>query len=720
MKEHIKQQGSVDMLSLKSFLVGPSNVGKTTTLRRLTGEIDHLSPDEIVPSTGIDKPLTVQLYRDTEQSSVLISEGWKSQGLSEQCQALCSYILKPPSSGSQSIAQQSTPGKSSIPDKQSTSVELSRSPSSIEPSSSLAPSTMEETTAIVDTVSSPSPFPSSKSTRSISTQPSQASPTTTTQDEIASMLDLLVKKKDWGKIQALLKLKNYTLMNVVDIGGQPEFHEMLPLLMHGFAISMLFLDMTKDLDSKYQVVYRDSCGSSSIQYESEYSPREVIQRALSSISSLQKAENYSKPAAILIGTHRDECSEADVHTLEQSVQKAFSAFIEDGVLCSVNKPCEEKRYVYPVNNVSEDFSDIEGLRELITTIVHDRFKPEPVPTATSMLHLILRMKYDPTPGWCSLDKCIEIAERCGISEKDLVKEGGILQYLHDRFGTILHYRGSKRVIVNPNIIMHPPAELFATAFGAKVSEYAIAENMRETGEIPHRLMKKVCTANDECGIIELLKSQHILYEHAKSDSNENFYFLPCLLCPDNNLGYQSQDPSHLSSLTYPPILLIPETGYVPLGPFPATVVKLSQSSHWILAESPRFRNRIRFYFQLPKQQTLVVELRALSTHLEFRIFHNASSKLINPRLIPNCLHELRMVFDEVLSFYLHTREMKWDYGFYCPHAIQSGQCSHPARCSTMDEPQDVICSQRDCGNGPVDVEDKHKCWFTVSYMFSHT
>ena len=41
-KEHIKQQGSVDVLSLKSYLIGPSRVGKTTTRRRLTGEIEPL------------------------------------------------------------------------------------------------------------------------------------------------------------------------------------------------------------------------------------------------------------------------------------------------------------------------------------------------------------------------------------------------------------------------------------------------------------------------------------------------------------------------------------------------------------------------------------------------------------------------------------------------------------------------------------------------------
>ena len=102
---HIQQQGSVDVLSLKSFFIGPSCVGKTTARRRLTREIDHLAPDEIVPSTGIDAPLTVQLYHETDRSSVLLSgseRGWKNLGLEEQGVALCSHVfntlLPPPSS----------------------------------------------------------------------------------------------------------------------------------------------------------------------------------------------------------------------------------------------------------------------------------------------------------------------------------------------------------------------------------------------------------------------------------------------------------------------------------------------------------------------------------------------------------------------------------------------------------------------------------------------
>ena len=272
------------MLSFKSFLIGPPCVGKTSTLHRLTGEIDNLSPDEIIPSTGFDAPLTVQ-----------------------QCCV---------------------------------------------------------------------------------------------------------------------------------IGGKPEFYEILLLILHGHVLILIFLDMSRDLDFLYTVIYRyENTGSRPIEYESEFTTREIIQCTLRSISSLQSNTNYSKPTAILIGTHLDKCSEADVLVLEESVQIAFANFIKDGVLCPVSKQ-GEKRYIHPVNNVSGDFTDIEGLRELITTTVHKRFKPEPVSTATLQLHFILHMKFDPTPGWCSLEECIE---RCGISREDLLKEGAGIYSSISMTGLVLSF-----------------------------------------------------------------------------------------------------------------------------------------------------------------------------------------------------------------------------------------------------------------------------------------
>ena len=70
---------------------------------------------------------------------------------------------------------------------------------------------------------------------------------------------------------------------------------------------------------------------------------------------------------------------------------------------------------------------------------------------------------------------------------------------------------------------------------------------------------------------------------------------------------------------------------------------------------------------------------------------------------------------EVASLYPHTRNVHWDFGFYCPHAVQSGSRPHPARCyGSKVKPQHVICSIQDCRGGPVGLENRHKCWFTVS------
>ena len=692
------------VLSLKSFFIGPSCVGKTTARRRLTHEIDHLSPNEIVPSTGIDAPLTVQLYHETDRSSVLLSErGWRCMGLEEQGLTLCSQVintpLSPPSSSSDTRpSSQSTATALPVPTGGKT-----------KPLSKLLNRIKQK-------------WKNRNLSASHSDDTKEATALT---DELTTALSSLVKHKDWESIRDFLKETDMlTLLHIVDIGGQPECHEILPLLLHGLALNLIFLNVTQDLDSPYTVVYRGEGGFSPIQYKSEFTIREIIQRALCSIASLQTSADH-KPAAILIGTYLDQSSKAAVLTLDRSIQEAFkdADFMKNDILCPVSKPGEEERYIHPLDNVSSGSSDIEELRQLITTIVHKRFPPVQVPTSTLLLHLILRLRFE-VRGWCTVRECVEVANICGISEKDLLAENGILQYLHDRFGTILHYRGLKigqRVIINTNIIMAPTTELFVYAFGAKEAEPKTADRIRTTGEIPQRLMNKICSSENvkhsenkipTSEIVELLASRYILYENVRSANKETTYFLPSLLFPDHKVAMESSDPALLSALFYSPILLWPSTGFTPLGMFPATVIKLSQKKSWRLDERNRFRNRIRFYVQYSKEKLLHVELRTLSTHLEFRIV--PAAKLVNPRLIPEVRQELWDAVIEVSSFYPHTKEVEWQHGFYCPHSVNSGGRPHPALCQTMEEPQDVVCSLPDCHGGQVDLEDRHKCWFTVS------
>ena len=738
MEKHIQQHGSVDLLSLKSFLIGPPCVGKTTALGRLTGKISHILPGDVVPSTGIDAPLTVHLYN---RSSVLLSEqGWKSLGLREQFKTLCSHmhVIKnqlPPPSSSPILPKRLSP-LSSSPTHVDSSTNISTNAAAFSPmstptdESTIAPNTTVSIDELTTTHHNDDPIDEPTDEPVIDDDKPTDKPT----DDMTALLaeiSTLVKAEDWETIQQIFKDKGMlTLLHIIDIGGQPECHEILPLILHGFALNLIFLNVTQDLDSSYTVTYRDDDGYSPIQYKSEFTIREIIQRALCSIASLQTSPDH-KPTAILVGTYFDKSSEADVLTLDQSIQEAFkdTNFMKEDILCQISKSEEAARYIHPLNNVSEDPSDIEKLRQLITNTVQldQRFQSEQVPTSTLLLHLILRQKFE-VRGWCSLEECVKVAKSCRISRKDLLRENGILQFLHDRFGTILYYRDlmiGQRVIINPNIILVPTTELFMYAFGTKKSEPNTADTIRKTGEIPQSLMHKVCSsksikkADDKIiptnEIVELLASRYILYENAKSANDETVYFLPSLLYPDHNVAKDSNDPTVLSRLFYSPILFCPSTDFLPLGIFPAIVVKLSQNTIWSLDKCERFRNRIRFHVQYSEEKLLHVELRTLSTHLEFRIVQ--SDTPVNPRLIPLVRQELWDAVTKVSSSYKHTENVKWEYAFYCPSAVSSGGHPHPAKCKTMEKPQDVVCSLPDCQGGTViTLEDRHKWWFKVSII----
>ena len=614
----------MDVVSLKSYLIGPPGVGKTSTLERLTGE--HLS--EQSHSTGMDAPVTVLI------TDVLITEQWKSQGLGEQCQALCSCILK--ICGEDNTVQQ-------------TAINVQENSNELIPSASteLSPElTKSHTVEATNSVKKHEHFVPTVSAAEISESidgeiPSPSgdgpSPIVSSQarqdhkeDEITSELRSLVKNKDWKKIGESLQDKMFTLLQIIDIGGQQEFLDILPLLLHGQAINLIFFDMSQEMDSPYPVAYRGKVRTSDA-YPSEHTVRDVIQSALSSILSLQS--NNSASAAILVGTHRDKYND-DVSDLEKSVQDSFANFIRKDVLLRVdNGP--PVRYIHTLNNVSGDSSEIVTLRKLITdTVDSKQFKQKPVPTSTLILHLILRNKFS-KKGWCWLKECVEIAEVCDITEDDLTEEGGILQYLHDSFGTILYYQDetrqdetrqdetrqdetrqdetrqdetrqgdtrqgetrqgetrqgkkvkkvkiSQRVIVNPDVIMCPPVELAVTAFGAKGNIQA--EEIHLTGEISESLMDDVCKSNQPSDekipteeIVELLKSRYILHQYVRSANEKPVYFFPCLLSHDPNVTNQSKDRSHLNNLIYAPLLLLPlGEEHIPLGVFPATIVELSQ------------------------------------------------------------------------------------------------------------------------------------------------
>ena len=571
---------------MKAFLIGPSRVGKTTTRRRLTREITHVPPNQTSHSTGIDPPVTV---------SVLIGEkGWKGLDIGEQFRDLCSFlhqlIIK---------TKQSTPAEQ---------LHAQQVPKQSQPTV-----TKTSSSNTTDLPLTQHQLPQQDEVK--------------IEDEVITELSTLVENEDWGKIRGFLdKAGVLDLLHIVDIGGQPEFHEILPFLLHGPALNLIFFKLTEELDEKYMVEYDDADKSKANSYLSDSTIGEIIQRALCTISSLQTSSCH-KPRAVLIGTHFQKSREAEFLRKDDTIQDKFNGdwFMEGGILCPVGEKKGKTGFVYFLDNTQES-SDIDGLRDLIRNIVEKEFPAEDVAIPHFLLHLFLRMKFEKSPGWCSMENCKELAKKCGIFKHEEVIKA--LTYLHDKFGTILYYpdleKLSKRVIVNVKLIMKLPAEMIRTAFLKK------DQGMQKTGVVTKKFINTIYSSSElDDGIptdeiLELLQYRYILCKPTSAE--QDIYFMPCLLEPDHDIEVKPSDSKLLSDLPYSPLLLIPNekfnelTGFVPLsfvplGLFQASVVKFSQNHNWHLSKFGRYRNRISFFYKA----SLHIEIRSLSSHLEVRI-----------------------------------------------------------------------------------------------------
>ena len=154
------------------------------------------------------------------------------------------------------------------------------------------------------------------------------------------------------------------------------------------------------------------------------------------------------------------------------------------------------------------------------------------------MHLILRHRYENSTGVCTLADCQALAKGCGLDEND-VPQG--IRYIHQCLGTILYYEEiqglNELVICDPNVLFRGIYQLVDVSFGGDEAQHTITTEIRKTGEISERVLKRIGTQPSSSlltneHIIERLKHFKILTEFYRDEKIA--YLMPCLLQPDNS------------------------------------------------------------------------------------------------------------------------------------------------------------------------------------------
>ena len=726
---------TIDIRYLKTFLVGPPGVGKTTTLNRLLKVMVNIFSEgdrATIPSTLLAN--CIQVFAFVSGDGVKwISSSDLNQETKLLFSYLCGYKLEEvpqhQSSGYQSSGNSSSRPKG-IEQKQEKKRNLRIQESNITPAtrSNITPANRSQEPNI---------------TPAVDVTEKVAQTTRTQRNRIHTFIGRLQKVIMSEDHSILLNLLGSTLLNVHDIGGQPCFLEMLPALSTGPAMYLVFLDLSKDLDKPYKIPFNRE-DTVITPYDALHTVESTISQILSAITSVHciaretsrlsitKAVKFRerfecfkkiKPVATLIGTHKDvlkEDTEQMLGNIDISLKQITRRYSKIVAHPDFNK-C-----FFAVDNLNgTDESDVGPIRDFMSTIFQSHFKDAFLPIRPNWLwfSLILRREY----RIVSMVDCVDIAQSLGIDREEI---DFILWYLHFCTGSLMYYPNipddwfKNHIICSPQVVFDSISELIVASIRTLHTDGPFMEyeqkEMIQMGQFSIDSVEKYCARYQvkkdlekvelipPMQLVKLLNHVNLLspITHKESDGSERTtYFMPAVL--DCAAQVELTTPPSPYKNNPEPFFITFNCGYIPTGTFCGLITRLvSLGLHgilglsWELVERSVKRNYVSFHVASKTNKVTLIahekcyEIRANCKHKKFQ-------------LTDFCSYLLSVILYILKSLY---KEMVPQISFQCPCPDHKA-CSDVGHLCTLSD--DGYWIQFLCGDKSVDLRKYQQIWLGV-------
>ena len=430
-------------------------------------------------------------------------------------------------------------------------------------------------------------------------------------------------------------LEDLTMINMVDIGGQPTFLELFPALTIGHALYFIFFRLDQELEAHYDIMFRAADGTNLNIHQESYCTEIVLYQSLSTIacfgshslpentksdSSLKKKEPDSSPVhgeyedhpsissrALLFGTYKDKVESERIANLDKELQKKFvqTKLYKENLLL---KTASDDMF-FSIDNMNGDESELVPIRKDIEGIVNKLFSPTPIPASWLIFRMVLHYLHKPV---VSLAQCEEVASR--LSMPTPVQEA--IWFFHHNIGSLMHYRDipsmQDTVICDPQVIFDCVSELIINTFkpsNRRIPQVAInAFLSKGQFSLAYINNETECHGISLQQLIDILKYLNILAEikqHkslSKRQSSQPMYVMPAVL----KFATEKELAVH-TSLEVSPLVIHFEGGFVPFGVFCASIAHLitHQNSTWELCDDQMKRNKVTFIIDGAYEATLI-------------------------------------------------------------------------------------------------------------------
>ena len=487
-------------------------------------------------------------------------------------------------------------------------------------------------------------------------------------DSIFGTLEKVIAGDDLSK-EEVEELFSSIWIYFTDSGGQPQFHELLPLFINDIS-SLIFVSRLSDrLDDRPPDEYYKEGELVGKRACTHLTTSEQIMSLTRSL--LSRSGSSRPPNVIMVGTHRDlshQCSET-IEEKNEKVLKMFGPEMKEHLIYYKHP----KSLIFPVNCLNPEQEDEEIARLLQQAVESAEVKEVKVPIWWFILELLIQgLATKLKKRVLSRKFCVGIAEALGFTERSFdaalafFDELNVMKYSRALPGLV--FPDSQVPVENLSDVVQEGYELKHGQSYARKGEW---KQFYEKGIVTEESLSSICKHFEE-GLFEapqfvrLLEGNLVAVPLKLSPIVE--YFMPVLL---DILSGEDLEKQRVFSSVATPLLFRFSHGCRRAGVFCCLVVYLMKECGWsIQSEGGELmlvaRNCITFW--LPSLSCFVTLIDAFY-YIEAHILK--STRLVCQKACP-------AIRDEVLAgINAACEKLKYvtdppHLAFYCDHPDPSG------------------------------------------------
>ena len=557
---------------------------------------------------------------------------------------------------------------------------------------------------------------SSSSSQKETTRQSSAAKVDTSQREETWCVRRAMKRQYLSRMQAgakkKIKLDNKELLDVEDTGGQPMFHEVLPVFIQNTMFGMLTVKLNEPLDSFPLVEYYGHGERIGEPFNSPFTHLDTLRHCMRVIRST--CDRNTCPKIAFVGTHKDlehECLQESRETKEKKLRSIIPQEMEenivqgDSLLLTINAKTPGK----------EDQKVVSVLRKKVMEELH-KVKPVKIPLRYIPLEMAFqRMAKEQRKSVMSKEECFEIAATYNFTRESFE---AALKYLHG-LKLIFYYEG-----VLPNVVF-----IDAQAILDKITElvvHSLSFQAKSTSGLLGALKKFV-----KCGIMtaEMLEqfSSHyvpnlfmkeqliLLFQHLRimAEVGKGEYLMPCLLRKEDNvISYVTAGAQVITALLF----YFGQDG-PKLGVYCFLLASLITEAKWELLEEDGYPvqvSRNSAQFALPGGNPGYVTITdPFSSY--FHVSINFPTSVSRERAQEICQEVCPTIRETILTgIRKASLRLNYNNSIPCIAFPCSGHHDTPLHPATVSESGKLLTCTTHRGSVGSEITEKHRLWLGTS------